>query len=228
MNMIRIAICDNDRNYAEYIEQLLKKNNFRERLKIEKFVFPELILSNVKSGIVYDIIIMETTFNNTDGITIANEIRKFDNMVQFIYISSSSRYCVESYILRAYSFMLKPINTAYFIDTLKKCIIFLQNNQERFVCLPIKNGLMRTSYAQIEYIDVYNKIIEYHFSDGNVISYMGYIKELEEKLSVFPCFFKITRSIIINMDYVVKIQHCEIILESGICIIVGKNKNLFS
>lgn len=222
--MFKIALCDNDKKYMNYIEELLKSRDFNENLFIEKFILPELILSNMKSNITYDIIIMETHFNSIDGITVADKIRKLDNDVKLIYVSSNNRYCVESYMVGTFCFFLKPLKEEYFIDTMKKCIASLRENKKTNVCLPIKNGFIRTNYTKIEYIDVYNKNIEYHFSDGNVMSYMGYIKEIEQKLSDFPCFYKINRSMIINIDYVVKVEHYEITLESGLHIIIGKNK----
>ena len=44
-----------------------------------------------------------------NGITAAKEIRQYDNVVKIIFLTSSAEFAVESYVVDAYFYQLKPI-----------------------------------------------------------------------------------------------------------------------
>ena len=44
-----------------------------------------------------------------NGITAAKEIRQYDNVVKIIFLTSSAEFAVESYVVGAYFYQLKPI-----------------------------------------------------------------------------------------------------------------------
>lgn len=44
-----------------------------------------------------------------NGINAAREIRQYDTAVQIIFVTSSSEFAVQSYVVGAYYYQLKPI-----------------------------------------------------------------------------------------------------------------------
>lgn len=44
-----------------------------------------------------------------NGITVAKEIRQYDTAVEIIFLTSSTEFAVESYMVGAYFYQLKPI-----------------------------------------------------------------------------------------------------------------------
>ena len=222
--MIRIFVCDNDIAFMDHIEETIHDRFNSENIYVNKFQYPKLLIEEVRKN-PCDIIIMNTEFSYSDGITVAKEIRTFDNAVKIIFIASDTKYCLESYSVNAFGFMLKHINTDDFCALVQRCIVQISNDKERFICLPIKSGFIKTDCSSIEYIDVYNKNIEYHFTNGETASCTGYIKNIEENVKKFPCFYRILRSCIINMDHVSKFEHGNIHMHSGDIISVGKNKS---
>lgn len=222
--MIRILICDNDTAFMDHIEEFILNRFGAGEIITQKLQYPRQLMEEAKKN-PYDIIIMNTEFTYGNGIAAAKEIRRFDNAVKIIFIASDTSYCLESYSVNAFGFMLKSINGDDFCALIQRCIAQISADNERFVCLPIKSGFIKTDYNDIEYIDVYNKNIEYHFSDGETASCTGYIKNVEEAVKKFPCFYRVLRSCIINMNHVSKFEHGNIHMNSGDVISVGKNKS---
>ena len=219
--MIRILICDNDTAFMDHIEEILSET---EDIVTMKMQFSLKFMDEVKRN-PYDIIIMNTEFGIGSGISAASKIREFDNEVKIVFIASDTKYCLESYSVNAFGFMLKPVNSDDFCALIQRCIAQISADNDRFVCLPIKSGFIKIDYSSIEYIDVYNKNIEYHFSNGETASCTGYIKNVEETVNKFPCFYRVLRSCIINMNHVSKFEHGNIHMNSGDVISVGKNKS---
>ncbi len=219
--MIRILICDNDTEFMDCIEEIISDT---ENISITKMQFSVRFMDEVRKN-PYDIIIMNTEFGIGNGISAAKKIREFDDEVKIIFIASDTKYCLESYSVNAYGFMLKPINSEELNMLIKKCAAEILCNSEKFVCLPIKSGFIRTDYSSIEYIETYSRNIEYHFIDGTTAKYIGYIKNIEECINKFPCFYRVLRSCIINMNHISKYENRNIHMSSGYIVSIGEKKS---
>lgn len=62
-----------------------------------------------KKGTRYDILFLDVIMPAENGITAAKEIRQYDNVVKIIFLTSSAEFAVESYVVGAYFYQLKPI-----------------------------------------------------------------------------------------------------------------------
>lgn len=120
--MINIAICDDDiviTNELELILQDIAKRNF---IKIDMEVFwdAKRVVELIENGMYFDIIFLDIEIGEEDGITIARRIRKTDKNVLIIYITSYESYMQESFVVRPFRFLLKPIKKnlieLYFLD----------------------------------------------------------------------------------------------------------------
>ena len=109
-NTMKIAICDD--NEAEL-------NRIRELLEIyacdkgQKF-FIKCFTSSVELASTaefekYDIYFLDIIMPVMDGINLAREIRAFDRFSPVIFLTSSPEFAVESYTVKAFNYLLKPI-----------------------------------------------------------------------------------------------------------------------
>lgn len=160
-----------------------------------------------------------------NGISIAKIIRGFDDAVKIIFVAEDTRYCFESYSVKASGFLLKSTSSVELCTAVEKCIDEISGVNDSFVCLPIKSGFIRVKYYDIEYIDVYQRRVEYHFIDGRTEYYIGYIKTVVECLAKFNCFYHILRSCIINMNCILRYENRNIYMISGNVISIGEKKS---
>ena len=109
--MIQIAFCDDDQTVLDQLSALLEKYRAQRCVQIQCTAFhsPLDLLAEIEKGTRYDILILDVIMPAENGITAAKEIRQYDNVVKIIFLTSSAEFAVESYVVGAYFYQLKPI-----------------------------------------------------------------------------------------------------------------------
>ena len=109
--MIQIAFCDDDQTVLDQLSALLEKYRAQRCVQIQCTAFhsPLDLLAEIEKGTRYDILFLDVIMPAENGITAAKEIRRYDNVVKIIFLTSSAEFAVESYVVGAYFYQLKPI-----------------------------------------------------------------------------------------------------------------------
>lgn len=109
--MIQIAFCDDDQTVLDQLFALLEKYRAQRCVQIQCTAFhsPLDLLAEIEKGTRYDILFLDVIMPAENGITAAKEIRQYDNVVKIIFLTSSAEFAVESYVVGAYFYQLKPI-----------------------------------------------------------------------------------------------------------------------
>ena len=109
--MIQIAFCDDDQTVLDQLTALLEKYRAQRCVQIQCTVFhsPLDLLAEIEKGTRYDILFLDVIIPAENGITAAKEIRQYDNVVKIIFLTSSAEFAMESYVVGAYFYQLKPI-----------------------------------------------------------------------------------------------------------------------
>ena len=58
----------------------------------------------------YDVLLLDIIMPGLNGIGAAREIRENDRSIPIIFLTSSPEFAVESYRVRAFDYLLKPVN----------------------------------------------------------------------------------------------------------------------
>ena len=109
--MIQIAFCDDDQTVLDQLSALLEKYRAQRCVQIQCTAFhsPLDLLAEIEKGTRYDILFLDVIMPAENGITAAKEIRQYDNVVKIIFLTSSAEFAVESYVVGAYFYQIKPI-----------------------------------------------------------------------------------------------------------------------
>ena len=109
--MIQIAFCDDDQTVLDQLSALLEKYRAQRCVQIQCTAFhsPLDLLAEIEKGTRYDILFLDVIMPAENGITVAKEIRQYDTAVEIIFLTSSTEFAVESYMVGAYFYQLKPI-----------------------------------------------------------------------------------------------------------------------
>lgn len=202
--MLRIAICDDDRKVIINISDMLSRFFAARNI--------ELILSTFFQGVAlaeatergerFDIIFLDVLMPGINGIETAEEIRQYDENVKIIFLTSSAEFAVDSYAVRAWYYMLKPIREDSFFDIIGKAFVEIATRQEDSLILSIRGRLTRILLSELVYCEIINKTLFYHLMSGKVLEIAGNMVELEQKLLHYPFFEKTHRSYIVNLRYI--------------------------
>ena len=146
------------------------------------------LVREISSGKKFDLIYMDIQMENGDGITAAKNIRKKDEDVMIIFISSYDRYVMELFRLDVFSFIRKPIDRDSFVQ------IFLEANQR--IC---KSQEYKVLCKEILYFESKARQINIHVRDGNKYVFNGKLSEVEKGLSSGKVtFLRIHQSYLVN------------------------------
>lgn len=85
--MIKVAFCDNDRFVLGELIDILNRYRTKYDQEIAYVAFHSSLelLAEIEKGVRYDILFLEILLPNANGISIAKEIRQYDNVIKIIF-----------------------------------------------------------------------------------------------------------------------------------------------
>lgn len=213
--MLKIAVCDDSRELLEKVEKdLLEYESVHSTpVTIHTYTNAMDLLDGLKKTD-YDILILDIIMPNFTGMQAAHEIRKFNEEIKIIFLTSSKEFAIESYSVGAYYYLLKPVLKEKLFSILDKVVSEITSKQESCV-IYTHTGIVNIPFAKIECLEVYNKHLVFHLSDGSTKETRGTLTDYENVFLERKEFLKIHRSYILNMDYIHSIEAGEIATYSG-------------
>lgn len=213
--MLKIAVCDDSRELLEKVEKDLHEyENVRNTpVTVHTYTNAVDLLDGLKKTD-YDILILDIIMPGFTGMQAAHEIRKFNEEIKIIFLTSSKEFAIESYSVGAYYYLLKPVLKEKLFSVLDKVVSEITSKQESCV-IYTHMGIVNIPFAKIECLEVYNKHLVFHLSDGSTKETRGALTDYENVFLERKEFLKIHRSYILNMDYIHSIEAGEIATYSG-------------
>ena len=215
--MIRIAFCDNDlatiQELSEWTENFFKTQS--QELECVLFSNSFDLLTQLESGRFFDALVLNTNLTEGYGIDIASEIRKMDQNIKIIFISSSKEYALDSYSVKAFFYLLKPIQVESYERVLKYLVDEIAKEAANGFIVRAQNMVCHIMHHQIEYCDVCNRVVSIHLVNDTVLETSMRFKELEDLLIAKDNFVRTHRFYLVNMDYIFEIRKDVITMRSG-------------
>ncbi len=213
---MRIAICDDDeRDLAHLLEMIAEYQSSRGvNMDCRSFHNGTEFLCDMKGG-TYDLVFLDIFMQGVSGLQIAQELRAMDANAKFVFVSASSEFAVESYRMGAYYYLLKPVDASSLFMLLDKALRELSIQKERGFILKNKEGVVRIAYTELEYVEVLNKTVFFHLSDGVIYEKTAALGEFEEELLGRPEFVKTHRSYLVNLSCVQAVGVHYVVTENG-------------
>ena len=140
--MIQIAFCDDDQTVLDQLSACWKNiaPSAVSRSSAQPFTARWICWPRSK-GTRYDILFLDVIMPAENGITAAKEIRQYDNVVKIIFLTSSAEFAVESYVVGAYFYQLKPIWEDSFFRLTDSVIAECRRADQRSLILRCKTGI---------------------------------------------------------------------------------------
>jgi len=209
--MLKIALCDDDVQELSRLKNLLRRYQEERQSAIKYVAFTNAIeLLQELHRDRYDVLLLDILMPGFNGMEAAHEIREFDNRIKIIFLTSSPEFAVESYAVGAYYYLLKPCTAEKLFSVLDR---FFWDSQKEEAALHIKtaSGMLRIPYSRLEFLEVINKRLYFHLTDGSVREISGSLSDFEEELLGREEFIKVHRSCIVNMGCIQELNPQELI-----------------
>lgn len=223
--MINIAICDDDiviTNELELILQDIAKRNF---IKIDMEVFwdAKRVVELIENGMYFDIIFLDIEIGEEDGITIARRIRKTDKNVLIIYITSYESYMQESFVVRPFRFLLKPIKKnlieLYFLDAYEE--ICSNDSYFRYNYQRLNRKIL---IREIIYFESERRKVHIVTQKG-VFEFYGKLNDVEKSLTYSNVsFLRVHQSFLVNYKHLEVLAYDFVIMDNGKRISISEDR----
>jgi len=219
---MRIALCDDEQIQRDQINIILEeyRTPSGEKCIVDIYTNAIDLLAALKT-VDYDALLLDVIMPGFSGIDAARDIRKDTMSLPIVFLTSSPEFAVESYRVHAFDYLLKPVNTGDLYRTLNHLFSLTAGND----CLNIKNskGMYSISYNQLEFVEISNRVIHFHCSDGSCIEVRAKLSDYEDILLERKNFLKVHRSYIINMDLMKSFDKKQFVAITGEIVPVSRN-----
>lgn len=219
--IFNIAICDDEYIHRKVIVDYLGMVFPSESYEVVEFNSGEELLENYPEKL--DILLLDIQMTGIDGIKTAKKIRLFDTDVMIIFTTAVLDFMQDGYEVRAFRYLLKPINYNDFSKHLIQCKNEVLNNKSKYITIKeIDEG--RTVIIPINsilYIEMECRITLIHI-DAKVYKTKESIKKFENELKEYS-FYRCHRAYLINLSKVSSIAKNSIFIRDDE-ILVSRSK----
>lgn len=212
---MKIAVCDDDSQELERISSLIDtyKRKSKVPLTCNTFQSATALISSMGSGD-YDILLMDILMPGINGMQAAREIRAFDAGVKIVFLTASPEFAVESYAVKAYDYILKPVSKDKLFSILDAVMVEEQKPLEGLT-VKTQSGMARILFSRLAFVEIMNKKLYFHLADGGVQEVSASLAAFEEELLARAEFVKVHRSYIVNLWQVGELGSKELVTHAG-------------
>lgn len=216
--MLRIAICDDDSDFANNVENLVINESLRLGIRSETDVFSDgqSLLNAIHNGERYSLIFFDIEMKSLDGITTARYVRKTDRSVLFIYISGYEQYLKELFEVEPFRFLSKPLQEKQFSRYFEDACQRIRETTDTYFHYTFNRELRKIAVKDIVYFESCNRIIYVFLENNTTEHFYGKLKDIEKELSNSRLyFFRIHQSYLVNYNYIKTMNFSEVTICYG-------------
>ena len=212
IDLIRIAICDDDDEQIVLLRRLLVEWSEGKpfALVIDEYISAESFLFSYPDK-PCGLLLLDIEMGKISGMELAKKLRKENDMLPIIFITGYSDYMGEGYEVEALHYLLKPVDKEKLFAVLDRYT--KRHTPENEILLNCEDRTLHISPDMITYCEAVGKKTHVHLSDGKTLVCVMGISELK-KLLTDGCIF-CHRSYIVNLRSVRSIGKTEVCLDGG-------------
>ncbi len=212
--MIRIAVVEDDKEYAEKLQSYLEKYEKEkgEKIRTRYFQDGEDIAIDYKCN--FDIILMDIELQFMDGMTAAEKIRELDDEVVIIFITNMPQYAMKGYMVDALDYVLKPLSYFAFSQKIDRALTRLERRKKKYIVISVKGGMKKLEVSGIRYVEVRDHDLIYHTAGGDYET-KGSMREVEASLEG-EGFSRCNKCYLVNLEHVDGIQGNDLLIGTDV------------
>lgn len=200
--MIRVVICEDEYIFRDFLTKSLSKIFLESENKFEiiEFSCGEDLINNYPENI--DIYFLDIEMKNINGMELAKKIRKENCSSEIIFTTALSDYIQDGYEVRAYRYLIKPIEFEELKKHVCSCIKDIYQRNENNLIIQNKGIIYKIQVDSIAYIEVMDKDVTIYTKD-NYYEVKNSLSKLEKDLNKYNCkFYRCHKSYLVNMKHI--------------------------
>ena len=217
---MKIAVCDDRAEHLQKIRTLLEKYLLdRPGLggTVDCFLSGAKLLNQVEEQGGYDLYILDILMPEQNGISVGKQLRRMEEDGELIFLTSSNDYAADSYEVRAFFYLLKPVEEEKLFQVLDRAVEKMTQREKKTVMLETREGTRCILLDRILYAERADRVMRCHCTDGIVDSQTLRMpfREAAAPLLADPRFYLCGASFVLNFQHVAGIKGQEALLDNG-------------
>lgn len=219
--MIRLAVCDDEKIFAEQVQEMIIVYCNKREIVEETFCYTDsrMLLYDVAEGKAIDIFFLDIEMPELTGMKLAEEIRKFLPYAIILFVTSFTKYAIRAFELSVFRYIPKTELEACLPLALDDAIDMLEMKNQDCYLIESPRRITKVMMDDILYIGKEQKYSVLVLKNERIPvrkSLMQVLKELNR-----PEFLMIERGYIVNLYHVVRLERDQIFLRGGAALPVG-------
>ncbi|MEE1154206.1 MAG: LytTR family DNA-binding domain-containing protein [Acutalibacteraceae bacterium] len=213
---MRIAICDDEAIFRAHLLDIAE--DYREERKDKKIFFEffqnhklywKQVARLVVSIYIY-IYILDIVMPDINGIQLGSILRYDGIDGKIIYLTSSEEYALDSFRVKAFDYILKPITKEAFYKAIDEAINSIHIKRDKSAIIKTKDGIARVSFNSILYVESSNRALIYHLTGGTMVestTLRGSFATAVSELLADSRFVCCGVSIVVNLHHITSVEN---------------------
>ena len=205
--MLKIAICDDEKEFCDSAERMLKLYMEDKGLPFQADVFnvPSELVDMTEKGTIYDIYLLDIYMPGITGMSIATELRSRNVKSPVIFLTSSTDHALEAFGVDATHYLLKPYTKDSFYVGMDKAMQSIASHKNDSVILKVDNDYRSILVSKLIYCEAEDKYQRLYLENGERLLVRISGMELYKLLSEFDSFYHCGRAHIINLNHISRV-----------------------
>lgn len=218
--MLRIAVCDDEEKQLNEIAELLETYfQSRHSLKgqVETFRSGGLLLDQAAVAGGFDFYILDILMPELNGIETGRRLRALGEGGEIIYLTSSNDFAADSYDVRAFFYLLKPVDENKLFQVLDRAVKTLNQRRSSAIVVATADGPRRILLEHIRYVERVGRCMRYYCTDDVVDSQSirASFREMAAPLLADRRFCLCGASFVLNFQHVTGVSGQTALLDNG-------------
>jgi len=226
---MKVGICDDSRDIINILYKAIKRVGEEENHPIDVTAYenPLELIEEMTDGVAkYDMVFLDIDMPELNGIETGKLIRNIDRTTLIVYLTGYRSYSLEAFEVRAYHYLLKPVDKEKIRGIFREYFEFENMIKEieskKVLTLEFKGGIVKIPIEDILFIEKYRNQVKVVCWEMEHLFYTT-LKEIMGRLD--DGFIQCHQGFIVKKKAISKIENSVITIEDKYKIPVSK-KNL--
>ena len=202
----KIAICDDESVHIEKIRTILSD------YETDNYQNPSALLEAISQGARYDVLFLDIMMPKIDGISLARELREYDENMIIVFITSKIEYMQVGYEVRAFRYLLKEQLDNGLLKVWDDITKELFDRKDPYFTYEFERQSHRFPIRDIIYFESNLRRIVIHTKSSETAVLYGKLDDIDDKYS---SFIRIHKSYLVNSRHIRSVSAGTIVMSNG-------------